>query len=137
MTQLRGNECIPLASRYVSACSPDRREARLYRSTLLRRERHLGRRGCVEEASRQSPVRDAHLERRRGRHGRDDQAEPQPGLLGGNELFYADNTKMLFSDVEEAVAEITAAAKDMEEAQALTVGTFNVERSSLQRDIGS
>jgi NAD(P) transhydrogenase subunit beta len=60
-----------------------------------------------------------------------------PGYSGGNELFYADNTKMLFSDVEEAVAEITAAAKDMEEAQALTVGTFNVERSSLQRDIGS
>jgi NAD(P) transhydrogenase subunit beta len=40
-----------------------------------------------------------------------------PGYSGvPNELFYADNTKMLFSDAKEAVAEIADAVKEMEEA---------------------
>ncbi|MFB6273508.1 MAG: NAD(P)(+) transhydrogenase (Re/Si-specific) subunit beta [Salinibacter sp.] len=40
-----------------------------------------------------------------------------PGYSGvPNELFYADNTKMLFSDAKEAVAQISDAVKEMEEA---------------------
>jgi NAD(P) transhydrogenase subunit beta len=40
-----------------------------------------------------------------------------PGYSGvPNELFYADNTKMLFSDAKEAVAAIADAVKEMEEA---------------------
>jgi NAD(P) transhydrogenase subunit beta len=40
-----------------------------------------------------------------------------PGYSGvPNELFYADNTKMLFSDAKEAVAQIADAVKEMEEA---------------------
>ncbi len=40
-----------------------------------------------------------------------------PGYSGvPNELFYADNTKMLFSDAKEAVAGITESVKKMEEA---------------------
>jgi len=40
-----------------------------------------------------------------------------PGYSGvPNELFYGDNTKMLFSDAKEAVAEITDAVKKMQEA---------------------
>ncbi len=40
-----------------------------------------------------------------------------PGYSGvPNELFYANNTKMLFSDAKEAVAEIADAVKEMEEA---------------------
>jgi NAD(P) transhydrogenase subunit beta len=33
-----------------------------------------------------------------------------------NELFYGDNTKMLFSDAKEAVAGITESVKEMKEA---------------------
>jgi len=44
---------------------------------------------------------------------------------------------MLFSDAKEAVAAITDAVKEMEEAQALKVGTLNVERSNAQRYAGS
>ena len=40
-----------------------------------------------------------------------------PGYSGvPNELFYADNTKMLFSDAKEAVAGITESVKEMQEA---------------------
>ncbi|PSR03624.1 MAG: NAD synthetase [Bacteroidetes bacterium SW_8_64_56] len=40
-----------------------------------------------------------------------------PGYSGvPNELFYADNTKMLFSDAKEAAAQISDAVKEMEEA---------------------
>jgi len=40
-----------------------------------------------------------------------------PGYSGvPNDLFYADNTKMLFSDAKEAVAGITEAVKEMQEA---------------------
>ncbi len=44
---------------------------------------------------------------------------------------------MLFSDAKEAVAAITDAVKEMEEAWALTVGTLSVERSNAQRYAGS
>jgi len=40
-----------------------------------------------------------------------------PGYSGvPNDLFYANNTKMLFSDAKEAVAQIADAVKEMEEA---------------------
>jgi NAD(P) transhydrogenase subunit beta len=40
-----------------------------------------------------------------------------PGYSGvPNDLFYADNTKMLFSDAKEAVAGITESVKEMQEA---------------------
>jgi NAD(P) transhydrogenase subunit beta len=40
-----------------------------------------------------------------------------PGYSGvPNDLFYGDNTKMLFSDAKEAVAGITESVKEMVEA---------------------